>query len=49
MVSELMSDLDNSELIKVSSLEEFKSALFSSDSLKTTRPDGVGADFFKNY
>ena len=41
----LISDLDNSELIKLPDLEEVKIALFNIDSNKTPGLDGLGAGF----
>ena len=45
----LILDLETRELIRLSNLEEVKTALFSIDSNKTPGPDGFGAAFFKTY
>ena len=43
----LISDLENRELIRLPTLEEIKTALFSIDSTKTAGPDGFGVGFFQ--
>ena len=45
----LISDMDNQNLIKMPTLEDVHTALFSMDSNKTPGPDGFGAGFFKTY
>jgi len=42
-------DSVNLNLIKIPDMTEFKSALFSIDSSKTSGHDGFGAGFFKQY
>jgi len=41
--------MDNQTLIKLPTLEEVRTALFSMESNKTPRCDGFGAGFFKTY
>jgi len=44
-----VSELENEELIKFSTLEEVRTTLLGLDSNKTPGPDGFGAGFFKHY
>ena len=44
-----ISHSDNLNLIKILDMIEVKQALFSTDSTKTSGPDGCGAGFFKHY
>ena len=45
----LISEIDNQSLIKMPTLEEVHTTLFSMDSNKTPGPDGFGAGLFKTY
>ena len=42
-LAKLISDTENSELIRLPDMEEIKQALFSIESNKTSGPDGFGA------
>ena len=46
-LAKVITDRDNTQLLKIPDAQEIKDALFSIDSIKTPGPDGFGADFFK--
>ena len=48
-IPKLVTEFDNSELIKHVNLEKVRTTLFSIDSNKTSGPDGFEVGFFKNY
>jgi len=48
-IRQVITDIDNIELVKLLDQEEVRQALFAIDSNKTPGPNGFGAGFFKHY
>jgi len=48
-ITHVVTEQQNSDLVRLPNLDEVRNALFSIDSNKTPGPDGFGAGFFKKY